>query len=62
MLFGSLSRVHHRGLFLSTLLGGLRRGIFGDNHGLGSPPASNVVRVNVRRHANKNVTFNQRQK
>ena len=62
MLFGSLSRVHRRGLLLGTLLGGLRRGIFDDNHGLGRSPASNVVRVNVRRRTNKNATFNQRQK
>jgi hypothetical protein len=62
VLFGSLSRDHHRGLLLGTLQGGLWRGIFNDNHGLGRPPASNVVRVNVRRRTNKNATFNQCQK
>ena len=59
MLFGSFSHGHHRGLLLGTLLGGLRHGIF---DWLGRLSASNVVRVNVRRRANKNATFNQCQK
>jgi len=44
------------------LLGGQRRGISNDSHGLGHPLASNVVRVDVRCRANKNATFNQCQK
>jgi hypothetical protein len=62
MLLGTLSRGRRRGLLLGMLLGGLRHGVSNDSHGLGRPLAINVVRVDVRCRANKNVTFNQCQK
>jgi hypothetical protein len=40
-------------LLLGMLLGGLRRGVSNDSRGLGRPLTSNMVRVDVRCHANK---------
>jgi hypothetical protein len=57
MLLGALSHGRHRGL-----IHGLRHGVSNDSDRLGRPLASNVVRVGVRRRANKKATFKQCQK